>query len=637
MTSRKRQLGMHRAISRRDFVHGAAALAGTTIMAGTGFATNHAQLSSNAYPPARTGLRGNHPGSFDVAHKLGREGVTAWGAIEDAAEGAYDLIIVGAGISGLAAAWFYTQDHKDARILILDNHDDFGGHAKRNEFVVDGKTLIGYGGSQTLQEPSKYSRQAKRLLKGLGINLKRFDSAYDQSFYKRNGIGPGLYFDADVWGKRAMVPYNMGTFDDYIPIGPNGVGPAEAARMMPISPPAQAQMARLLTLKSDQLSDLSEDEKYEYLYEASYRDFLTEAMGITEPEVFKVLQNLFGDAGVGIEAVSAFSALSYGGLPGWEAAGLGDAEPFENYIHHFPDGNASIARLMVRALIPGVAPGWTKRTKAEQIVTTKLDYSQLDLADAPVQLRLEATAVNVANTASGVAVTYVKDGQAIRAKAARCILACNHSIVPYLCPELSDEQRDAFAFPERVPILYNTIAIRHWQAFKNIGIGAVYAPGSYHIHATLDFPVSIGGYKYPDDPSQPALVHMERFPHVNNEGLSKREQCRAGRYELLGTPFEDIEYNIRAQLAGILGPGGFDPAEDIAAITVNRWAHGYAYSYSDLFDDTYEDWNDPRMPHVIARQPIGRITVANSDSAAIALLDNAVDEAHRAVQELERI
>lgn len=639
MTKRDRLLGMDREISRRDVLNGTAVMA-------AGLAASHipgvhaASAPSSfaapaaAYPPELTGMRGNHPGSFDVAHQLGREGVTSWGPVQEAPEGAYDLVIVGAGISGLAAAHFYKKENRNARILILDNHDDFGGHAKRNEFTVDGKELIGYGGSQTMQEPSKYSRVAKRLLKDLGIKPRRFNKAFDQDFFERHGLRAGLFFEESVWGQRRLIPFNVGMFTDYITLSSGEVSPEDAAEMMPISPAAQAQMKRLLTLKDDVLGKMGEEERYEYLYTISYRDFLARHIGITESEVFAVLQDLTSDAGVGIEATTAFSAMSYGGLPGWETTKL-PTEPFENYIHHFPDGNASIARLIVRSLIPESAPA----SASEDIVTVPFDYSKLDQDDAPVRLRLSATAVNVSSAERSVDVVYVKDGTPVRVRASKCIMATNHSIVPHLCPDLPQAQRDAFAFQERTPILYNSIAVRNWQPWKTLGIGAVYAPGSYFVHATMDFPVSMGGYSYSADPSQPVIIHMERFPHYNNSGMSKREQCRAARYDLLGTSFEDIEREIRSQLTALLAPGGFDPAQDIAGITVNRWAHGYAYSYNPIFDAEllYEgdgEWDAPNMPHMRAKKPFGRITFANSDSGASALLDTAIDEAYRAVEEL---
>ena len=108
-----------------------------------------------------------------------------------------------------------------------------------------------------------------------------------------------------------------------------------------------------------------------------------------------------------------------------------------------------------------------------------------------------------------------------------------------------------------------------------------------------------------------------------------------GRYELLATPFETMEQETRTQLAGMLGPGGFDPDRDILGITVNRWAHGYSYFYGEMDGDPwYEDYNDPRFPHVRARQTRGRIAIANSDAGASAMFESAVVQARRAVNEL---
>jgi len=259
-----------------------------------------------------------------------------------------------------------------------------------------------------------------------------------------------------------------------------------------------------------------------------------------------------------------------------------------------------------------------------------------------VRLRLDSTVIGVKNdqepaTARRVLLTYVRHGQACRVQARACILACNNAAIPYLVPELPQAQREALALQVRTPILYTNVALRNWQAWKNMGIGAVLAPGSYHVAAMLDFPVSLGGYTYTRAANEPAIVHMERFPHRSNEGLTAREQHRLGRQELLSTPFETIERNIRSQLAGMLGPGGFDPAWDIVGITVNRWAHGYAYGYNPLFDTVYADDDDERYPHVIARKRFGRIAIANSDAAATAMFEAAVEQGHRAVLDLNQV
>jgi spermidine dehydrogenase len=339
---------------------------------------------------------------------------------------------------------------------------------------------------------------------------------------------------------------------------------------------------------------------------------------------------------VGIEATPAFDALDYTGLPGWDAAGLPESEDFEPYIHHFPDGNASIARLMVRQMIPAVAPGNTM----DDVVTARFDYSKLDREDSPVRLRLDSTVVDVEHegdpkSAKRVGVTYVRGGRAYRVLARSCVLACDHAMIPYLCPGLPALQREALAMQVKTPMLYTTVALRNWQAWKKLGIGATVAPGSYHINAMLDFPVSIGGYAFAKSPDDPIAVHMERFPHRSNEGLTLREQCRIGRREMLATSFETIERSIRGQLAGMLGEGGFDPALDIEGITVNRWPHGYSYTwYNPLFDPVYDEDDDERYPHFRARKQFGRIAIANADAGANAMFETAIEEGYRAVTEL---
>jgi spermidine dehydrogenase len=543
---------------------------------------------------------------------------------------------VGGGLSGLAAAHFYRKQNPKARILILDNHDDFGGHAKRNEFQLGSRTLIGYGGSQTLQEPSGYPDVVKGLLRDLGVDKKRFDTAYDQGFYKRNGLGAGIHFNREKWGVDRMVPYSLGILEDYVPVAPSTLSPKEAVAQMPISEPARVEFLRLLVTDQDRLPEIPVEAKARYLYTLSYRDFLIKHLDIHEPEVFAVLEDLASDSGVGIEAVPAGSALYYAGLPGRGATGLPDPEEEEEpYIHHFPDGNASIARLLVRGMIPAVAPGKTM----EDVVTARFDYSKLDEAKSPVRLRLNSTAVRVEHdgdpkSAKRLHVSYMRGGRAYRVQARSCVLACYNMMIPHLCPELPAPQREALALQVKTPILYTNVALRNWQAWKKLGIGAAIAPGSYHVNAMLDFPVSLGGYRFTKGPDDPVVVHMERFPHRSNMGLTPRDQRRLGRYELLATTFETLERNVRSQLAGMLSAGGFDPARDIEGITVNRWAHGYAAWYNPLFDPYYEDRDDERYPHMQARKRFGRIAIANSDAGASAMLESAVEQGHRAAAEL---
>jgi len=633
-----RELGMDRPITRRDFLNGVGVAAAGTLIPGRALGQAVSALEGIAgesapYPPLLTGMRGSHPGSFEVAHQLAREHRGDWGPVREPDPERYDLIVVGAGISGLAAAYFYRRENPDARILILDNHDDFGGHAKRNEYRLDGRTIIGYGGAQSLEDPGDYSAVARQLLREIGVDVPRLAAGYDQDFYRRNGLRGGVYFDRATYGVERVIPYELLEFSNYLPLTPSAVTPQEAVAQMPISEPARRELLQGLLIDENRIVDVPAERQFEYLANLSYRDFLARYMGIENPEIIALLQGMATDVSVNFDVAPAIGLIGYVGLPGRRATALPSNVLFEEpYINHFPDGNASVARLLVRKLIPVVAPGSTM----EDVVTAQFDYAQLDEPGAKVRLRVSSTAIRAENdgspnSAKGVAVTYVRGGQAYRVRANACVLACYNAMIPSLCPELPKAQREALALAVKVPILYTNVLLRDWKAWKKLGLAAVAAPGSYHAISILDFPVNLGGYGFSHGPDEPIVVHMERFATKPNAGRTPREQYRAGRYELLATPFETMEREIRSQLAGTLGGGGFDPARDIAAITVNRWAHGYAYWPNPLTDP---DYAEGQAPHEVGRQRFGRIAIANSDAGARATIDSAIDQAHRAVGEL---
>ena len=218
-------------------------------------------------------------------------------------------------------------------------------------------------------------------------------------------------------------------------------------------------------------------------------------------------------------------------------------------------------------------------------------------------------------------------------RAANCILACWHVVIPYIAQELPDAQKEALASAQKVPLLYNNVLVRNWSAFQKLGASAIYRPGMYHTSVNLDLPVSIGGYECTKKPDEPIVVHMMKA--ACKPGRPAREQHKLGRIQLYSTTFETYERNIREQLARMLGPGGFDPARDILEITVNRWPHGYAYEYNSLFDEFWLEGGE--TPCQVARKPFGRLAIANSDADAYAYTDCAIDQAYRAVQELKRI
>jgi spermidine dehydrogenase len=393
---------------------------------------------------------------------------------------------------------------------------------------------------------------------------------------------------------------------------------------------------RLYTEKTDYLPGMSSVEKRARLAKMSYADFLTQVCKAT-PEVLPFFQTYTHDLFVvGIEAVSALACYlnpdDYGSIsyPGFDGLGLEKPAEAEPYIFHFPDGNASIARLLVRSLIPGSIAGKTM----EDVVTARANYGTLDRESSAIRIRLNSTVVRARNAGppragKEVDIAYERGGKLHAVSGKACVLACYNMMIPYLCPELPENQKDALHYGVKAPLVYTRVAIRNWTSFQRLGIRQIVAPGSYHTHVALDFPVSIGEYEFPRNPDDPMVLFMLRTPC--KPGLARREQFRMGRYELMGTAFSVFERNIRDQLQRMLGAEGFDAARDVQGITVNRWAHGYAYEYNSLSDP---EWPSGQRPCEIGRKQFGRISIANSDAGASAYTNAAIDQAYRAVREV---
>jgi spermidine dehydrogenase len=635
--SRDHALGMDRPITRRDFLNGIA-LSATAVASGQSLAAaaetgaaaapGAAQDAYGYYPPLLTGMRGSHPGSFEDAHAL-RDG-HSWPAPADTGED-YDLIIVGAGISGLAAAHFYrAQAGARSRILLLDNHDDFGGHAKRNEFNLDGHLNLLNGGTLEIDSPRPYGKVAAGLLRTLGLDVPALiKSTQNLEFYEGLGLGAGAFFDRETFGTDKLVV---------------GVGAVPYDKLLsdaPLSERARKEIQQIETAKIDYMPGVSSDEKKQRLSRMSYEAFLRDVVHV-EPAVLKFYNaRTKGEWGVGTDAVSALDCWGFdmpgfqgmhiakGSIPRMGPTPAGYADTGGSYRLHFPDGNATIARLLVRDLIPNAMPG----RDAAGIVTARANYAQLDRPEQPVRLRLNSIVTQVRNVgdqaAKKVEVTYLRDGRPHTVRGGGAVLACYNMMIPYLCPDLPLPQKEALHKLIKTPLVYTSVALRNRHAFDELKLYRVYAPGGYHTYFHLNAHVNIGAYQSPRSADDPVLVHMVRTPC--QPGLSEHDQNRAGRADLMSTSFETFERNIRDQLDRTLKGGGFDPARDITAITVNRWPHGYAPEYNPLFDP---DLPENERPHVLGRAQFGRITIANSDSGGAAYTDSAINQGHRAVMEL---
>jgi len=642
-----RRLGMDRRITRRDFVNGVAAgAAGAALLERHADAQEFAPERSAAYyPPALTGMRGAHPGSFEVAHQLRDSRHVDLSSVTHTNE-TYDLVIVGGGLSGLGSAYYFlTNAGRSARVLILDNHDDFGGHAKRNEFRHNGRLLAINGGTLNIEAPQRYNEAAKSLLAGIGIDLARFQSenSANHQLYRLLGLASGIFFDKETWGVDHLALRPARDSRSW----PRSEYPPEFVSKMPLSEQARKDMLRLCDPKQpDYLAGLSSADKKLRLAKMSYQDFLLTVAKV-DPQVLWFFRHFGEDVFcVGADATPALFAWQMG-QPGFSGLQLdptpdGVLADLPGVQHgrqkegggaaiHFPDGNATIARLLVRWLIPDAVPGSTM----EDVGAARINYGLLDRSNQPARIRLNSTVLNVrhdgdAARATEVVVTYSRGGTLHDIRAKACVMACWNSFIPYLVPELPAAQKEALAYAVKGPLVYTSVGVKNWKAWHKLGVSHIDAPAMFHTEISLTEAVTLGDLQHPRTPDEPIALHLVKY--MTAPGRPRKEQHRQGRAELLDITFEDFERNIRAQLARMLGAGGFDPARDIIDITVNRWPHGYAYTYNSLFEPM--EWvftNSNQRPCVVGRQPYGLIAIANSDAGASPHTDTALWEAHRAV------
>jgi spermidine dehydrogenase len=649
---------MNKGITRRDFLSGMALslAAGSTLSPREILA--RVSSSSSYYPPGLTGLRGSHPGSFEVAHSMAMQGVQ-FSQPSDQTDDIYDLVVVGGGLSGLASAWcFRKQAGDNARILILDNHDDFGGHAKRNEFNVDGHHLIGYGGSQSIESPSAYSSQAMQILKDLDIDLEKFYQYFDRDFYSSRQMSTSIYFDQEHYGADKLVKAPAGFTGIFSMMYGTPSDEADTIDELPISENSRTALRQLIETDEDYLQGKSDEEKYEILESISYSQYLRQHAAMPEEVITLLEKSIAPLDALNWDAIAASDAAGYLfpgtvglGLEGstvmtlWAKAKnimpdklwmsltdkLGALAGEDPYIFHFPDGNAGIARLMVRAMIPSAAAG----NSMDDIVKTPVDYSKLDQSANQVRIRLNSTAVDVRHTANKeeVDISYMRKGQAYRVRSKHTILACNNKFIPHICTEIPAEQSKALDLAVRAPLVYINVALTNWRAFAKANAERIYAPQGIFSHTSLDFPVSMGDYNFSSDPDKPIIAHIVHTPSANlaRKNMDARALFKTGQQAIYNMSFDDYEQEVYALLDGALSNHGFDSKIDIAAITVNRWPHGYAYWPMDLWDDY--DYHDNHAPHVIGRAQLHRISIANSDAESQAYVNGAFDAAYRAANE----
>lgn len=393
----------------------------------------------------------------------------------------------------------------------------------------------------------------------------------------------------------------------------------EAAQQAPLSKKGKEQLLRVLNGGLHAI-DVPEEGLEDYIRSNTYFDYLKNTLGVDDPGVLRMARHSGLDwASSGTDVMSIRSAKSCGAL-GFAPKAVYDKE--NAYIYHFPDGNASIARALVKKMIPKVAKG----NNAEELVLSKFKYAELDKSSNAVRIRLNSTVVKVEHggdpkNSNEVFVNYINDNKSYQVKGKRVVMACYNMMIPHIINGLPENQAAALRLQSKSPLQYTTVGLKNWRAMKEMEIGMAMSPGNMHQAVLMDFPVSMGGYEYTKTPDDSCVIQMISCPYGETIGAPALEQYREARYKMLRLRFKDYEEEIRAHLNGMLPNDLFNFDKDVESITVNRWGHGYTVG-------------GPGDSVKIGRKPFGLITIANCDSAPGADAKTAIDMASRAVNEL---
>jgi spermidine dehydrogenase len=605
-----RTLGLDRPIARRDFLQGMALAVGAPRL-------SLGSRGDETASPTPGGLQGQDPRAMALGHRVRNGEFRA--APRDVVETgeSHDLVVVGAGIAGLTAAYLFNEDAPgEPSILVLENADDFGGHARRNVLEGEGVRLVAAGGTFALEEPEHSPEEALDVFRRIGLDPDRLVGYRDPGFRKRYGLSQAVIFDSRVYGgtTRWVTRWYEVPYERFF---------AQA----PLPDAARKELVELFTTRKNYLPGVTDLRAA--LGAMSWERFVREHMGLGDHAVRFV--NLFATdlVGLGADAVSAWEGYQVGpGFFGMGGEGFRDEGGILRYgyepIHRFPDGNHTVARMLLKGILPESLSG---PNTMDGVFEANVHRDRFDRAASRVRLRLSSMVVRIEERNGTVEVTYVgPEGPARRVRARHVIMTGWGSVAKHVVPDLSSGQRQALEEYRYCSAVYVNVMLRNWRPLAKAGALETYWPGGYFTWFQISDPLHVGGYRPDYKPDKPTVLSLYKYIHT--PGLDPSHQMRLGRMEMEQKPFEAYEREIRAELNHILGAHGFDAARDILGITVNRWGHGY-----NFFKAPSPAGRLDPPPYRKGRERLGRISFAGADAGGTPWTQAAMVEASRAVRE----
>jgi len=620
-------LGMETGITRRDFLNGTLLGSGALLLnsaspvrlvAGTAATRSDGNWTGYGGVGDYANSNGNTSAVLEAGHQIrdGRFEDTPANVIDTGET--YDCVIVGGGISGLAAALIFQRKAGEGKTcLVVDNHPIFGGEAKRNEFLVDGQRLIGHQGSAIFWAPYPHSFMA-RFYESIGLKTQRLEyqkwagSAPEIPVERTPYLGSapyGLYFGAkfgqpqgvwvtDPWGKKLEgAPISAGTRQE----------------LLRYQSPDQAR-AQKPQYRGDAIS--------RRLDTMTLEDHLMERYGIGRETVRTFLSpDEGGGYGLGPDALSGYTAYAFNEL---------GAIP-DDGTQMFPDGNSGIARLIVKTLIPESIAG---SPAIEDVCRNGVNFAALDRAGAAARIRLDSTAVWVKHDgdpekSQSVTIVYTRGGKTYRVKARSVVMAGGSWTTRHIVRDLPSDRKEAYSQFYRSPCMVANVAVKNWRFLYKLGVSGCQwfeGLGSFMQVRKLALCGTDAPTIGPDSPVVLTIKVLYTYP-----GKTAEQQGHMGRGEMISTSFRDYEREIRPQLADMFARSGFDPGRDIAGIILNRWGNAYASPAPGFY---FGKDGKPAPGDVLRAAPFGRIAFANTDLSGTPDHKSSILEADRAVEQL---
>lgn len=624
-TDDRSQLGMNRRLTRRDFLNATLLGSGSALLTMPApseiFAAN-AEWNGYGGVGDYANSNGNTWEVMSAGHQIrdGRYDHTS--AAPDTGE-VFDLVVVGGGLSGLGAAYYFAKQRPKQTCLVLENHPVFGGEAKQNEFMVRGQHLIAPQGSNNFAFPQRPGGASYELFAELGLPHSFEDQIWDPR------LKP-LVFAKDNYGFQfwADSAPSFGYFFDEKNSPDQGRWVYDIWGHNLAGTPFPEKLKRdLLTWRTSPKPYYEGQDAARWLDSMTYKDYLEKVMGL-HPGVTRYADPIMSAAvGLGCDVTSAYAAQELG-LPGF--AFMKKSGGHNSEYRSFPGGNSSLARYFIKALIPSAIRG--NRTFAD-ILNGGINFDALDAPTTPTRVRLGSTAVRVehkgnASRAAYVFVTYAGPQGLRRVTAKGVIMAGGSWTTRLVVRDLPEDYKLAYQQFHRSPMLVVNVALTNWRFLYKLGLTACRWFDGFGFCCNIRQPMIVGDYRPPLHPDKPTVLTF--YVPFYYPGLPIHDQGVRGRTELFSTSYAEYERQIREQMLKLFGSAGFDPRNDIAGIIINRWGHAYLDPQPGFF---FGREGKP-APRDVVRKRYGRIAFAHSEMNGHQNWSGAAMEGRHAMEQL---